>query len=492
MDREIVSMTIPADAGYFPAVRHAATRCAQGMGFPEEEIGRICLALEEALQGAIAFGYGGEGDTVDLVLARTGTGLRMVLRSLGLPLDEERLPQYDPGVAADRQDTTGLSFHLVRSMVDTVSLAFLGDGRREVSLLKRLPAAPPAREAPGKARPRRAGAERRTVQTSLRLAVPDDAEDIARLALSSHGTLMFNEHIYYPERVRSMLASGEMTSAVTVTDEGRIIGHGALVDLSHGTGLEELTYGFVDPGFRSQGSATKMVELLAAGAGERGVQVMVSFAVTSHVHSQRAVENQGFKECALLLAASPSATHWDGGADELPGRIGNLFYARSLGEVRPLELYPPARHRDMAAAIYAHRGVPVRMGDAPGATEPEGVSRLETEADFKEGWATIIVETYGRDCEAQVRAHLDNAREGGACVVQLLLPLPDPFTAQACGRFEDLGFFFGGVGPGPGCVEYLVLQRMTATDPGYDGVHLASDFGRELLAYIRSCDPSEG
>jgi len=63
----------------------------------------------------------------------------------------------------------------------------------------------------------------------IRLAVPEDAEDIARIAMLSHGSILFHEDIYYPARVREMIQSKQMVSVVAVTDDNTLFGHGALV-----------------------------------------------------------------------------------------------------------------------------------------------------------------------------------------------------------------------------------------------------------------------
>ena len=487
-ETELLTLSVPADTGYFPAIMLAVRECASKLGFEATECDRICLALEEAMQNAIAYGYGGTRDKLRISLIRASTGLKIILASRGLALDEEQLPRYDPALAHAGQDTTGLGFHLIKEMVDTVSLSVLDDGHREISMLKRL-SVQRVRDADedsveGGVVSR---GEREGVQHTLRLAEPGDAETISRLALRAHGTVMFNEHIYYPDRVRAMIESGEMVSAVAVAESGGIMGHGALVVPASGSVIEELTYGFVDDRFRSRGCASELARFLMAGATARGAYALVAFAVTSHVYSQRAIELLTFKECALLLATSPATWHWDDGDGEQPGRIGNLVYIKHLRKPEAMDVHVPLRHRDMVGKIFAHRGVPARFMDISERVEPTGQSQFFTEASFKEGWALIGIQAYGADSEALVRGRLENACASQLPVIQLMLPLRSPATLFMCERFEAMDFFFAGVGTGQDCSENIILQYVNEADPGYDSVQVLSDFAKELLGYVRSC-----
>ncbi|MBU1004066.1 MAG: GNAT family N-acetyltransferase [Proteobacteria bacterium] len=491
-ETELITLSIPADADYFPCVKFSARECATRLGFPPRDCDRICLALEEAMLDAIRFGYGGEHDRLHISLARASMGLKMLLKSRGLALERENLPKYNPSFAQQGQDLTGLSFHLIQKMVDTVSLTVQDDGQIELSMLKRLHVQRIKDEAetdtPRDGTPR---AEHAIEQYSLRLATPGDADAISRLALRAHGTVLFSEQIYYPERVREMIATGEMVSAVAVTQSG-VMGHGGLVVQDSDGCIEELTYAVVDSRVRGQGCATDMARFLIDGARERGVYALQCFAVTSHVHSQRAIEHLDFRECALLLGTSSPARHWDHDDGERPNRIGNLLYTKFLQPTEPMRLHVPARHREMIGKLFALRSGPVSFVDTQVDALPTEKTQLTTHADFKEGWALITIKTYGADAVAQVQSQLANAVSGNLPVVQLMLPLSDPCTATLCERFEALGFFFAGVGTGPDRGENLILQYLNGIEPGFDSVYVHSDIAKELVEYVRGCEAKRG
>lgn len=485
----LVSLVLPAEDLYFPVGLQAARLCAGRLGFADADVDRICLALEEALRDALAFGYGGVSSRLEIELSRTGLAFQLVVRSSGLPLDTARLPKYDPARARDHVDTAGLGALLIESCMDKVAYSTLGADKRELCMQKFLPAQPVADEspcgapAPARSKPRQ-GARAELV---VRLARPEDADGISRLALSSHGTLMFNEQIYYPDRVREKLASGEMLSVVGVGGEGELLGHAALVLKEPGALLGELTYLFVDQRAHGQGFGGRSAALLLQIARERGLLVVFCLAVTSHVLSQAPMPSLGFFDCALLLACSPASRAKDACSE--PGRIGILVFMLPLRPWPEITVYAPAQHRHMLERIFAHAQMPVRFCAAPPQAQlPEGGGRMHVEGDFKEGWIFFSVSEYGADTREEVAAQLQQACAKGFPSIQLLLPLSDPATPGFVEHFESLGFFFGGVCQVDVSGQKFVLQYLNNVAGDYDNVHIHSEFGRELKDYVRSCD----
>ncbi len=279
-------LNLPASAAYIPIATFSAKNCAQNIGFPGEDVNRISLAAEEAFAHALEFGYGGDHESLQITISRTSLGIRLAVRFHGLPLEIKNLPKYDPAKAMAHGDVTGISLLLIEKMLDKASFATDSDGFRTVSIEKILPTQMVDELAIPKSPKTPSGA----VENTLRLANPEDAEAISRLAFQSHGNVLFSEHIYYPGRVREMIATGEMVSIVFETnDTQEVIAHGALLKNAPDSQVEEMTFGIVSPKFRSQGGATAMAEFLEKNAVDRGIYAIEVFAVTSHVHSQRSV-----------------------------------------------------------------------------------------------------------------------------------------------------------------------------------------------------------
>ncbi|MFP4084209.1 MAG: ATP-binding protein [Desulfonatronovibrio sp.] len=503
---DVITIHLPADTRLVSAAVAALREYSAGIGFGEPDISRISLALEEAFCYAVSMGYGTDRDTVRVILGRTALGLRMTLTSRGIPLDEEALPRYDPKRLHLDGDMTGIHSHLVRSTVDKAVFSILKGNRRKIILFKNLPPAKdhsPAEQScpiPEKSKP----------TTTLCLAGPGDAEGIARLALRSHGSLLFNVDIYYPDRVREMLEQGEMHSMVVKTPQGEILGHGALVAEAAGALVEEITFGMVDKRLRGQNCSNELADALLADARERGLHGVFALAVCNHDLSQRSVLRAGFGECALMMAASPPSKSWSRAQEQSrvklePSRIANLVLIRFLQKTRAVPLFPPRNHQDMINRIHQHLGLPetsqglqsgLKCQESRKAGDPglgglqAGQVRLRVETDIREGWAWIVVLKYGLDAVVQVEEQLRRLCSQNMPVIYMMLPLEAPATAAITKPLEDKGFFFSGITFCPEGREYLALQYVSA-DPGFDRVQVHSPFARELLNYVRDCSLSQ-
>ncbi|MFH1913220.1 MAG: ATP-binding protein [Pseudomonadota bacterium] len=481
-----LSFMFPARADYLPIAVFTAKECAISTGFPEDDINRICLAIEETVLHALEFGYGGPQDSLQIEISRTSFGLRLAVRFHGLPLEIEQLPRYDPSRALEFGDVTGISLLLIEKMMDKASFSIQPGGQRTVSMEKFLPAQLASKE------PLSQGESRQHVNedTTLRLATPDDAEAISRMAFLSHGAVLFNEHIYYPDRVREMIYAKEMTSIVLETKHNHeVFGHGALVKHFPDAVVEEMTYGFVNQKFRSQGGASSMAAFLEDNAIRRGLYAIQVYAVTNYIHSQRSVLKNNYKETGLLVDTSPASHSW-GKTDSGKQRIGNIIFVKYMKEMQKKQIFVPDHHRQMVEQIYAHHDVSIQMNDRITDTP---VLNCETNlwglSGFKEGWAMIGIIEYGDDVLAQVADRLKHACAQGIISIQLGLPLGNPATKVMTASFEDMGFFFAGVGPDPEGHENLILQYINSTDVDYDSIHAHSELAQDIKQYVQACDP---
>lgn len=492
---DVVSITFPSKQSLIPVFGAAIREYSLLAGFSSKDAQRLCLAFEEASSYAISLGFGREDDVLRVRLSRNTIGLEMVVRSKGLPLEDEALPAFDPQRFFAAGDDTGLHSFLARQMVDRITFSLQEDGEREIRLVKHWTARESEQDKVKEKRalPRKSSTgppKRRTLTShTVRLSKPEDAEDIARLVLRAHGAVFFNEAIYYPARVREMLEQGEMVSVVAETAGGELMGHCALVADTPGARVRELTYTFLDTRFKSPGVNEDVFAFIIESARTLGLCAMSSLAVTNHIHSQRNLLYQGFKESALFLAASPVSKSLQEKDGHNPGRIANIVFLNYLYGDHEALFHVPDRHRPMVRQIFQHLGKKNRFGDVSGHGLPEGPAQIHSESDLKEGWTWISVIQYGYDILKQVGDLLALSCGQGIPVAHISLPLADPATDAVTDMVEKMGFFLAGVGLDDHGKEVLLLQYLHGVDPDFDSIHLASPFGRELLEYLRTIYP---
>ena len=102
------------------------------------------------------------------------------------------------------------------------------------------------------------------------------------------------------------------------------------------------------------------------------------------------------------------------------------------------------------------------------------------------GWseASIRVTAYGPDLPALVRARLRELclqRVDWICVD---LPLSHPGAGLFFAALETLGFFFAGVIPDLADDDVLRLQYLNEVEADVESAQIASEFGKELFAYV--------
>ena len=72
------------------------------------------------------------------------------------------------------------------------------------------------------------------------------------------------------------------------------------------------------------------------------------------------------------------------------------------------------------------------------------------------------------------------------------MKLTDPLTAKYTTEFEKMGFFFAGILPRSNTNDELILQYLNNYTIDFDQLKIASEKGREILAYVKECSKLSG
>ena len=148
------------------------------------------------------------------------------------------------------------------------------------------------------------------------------------------------------------------------------------------------------------------------------------------------------------------------------------------------EVYLPVAYQETAQRVIEHSGLRRIIQDASEREMPPS-SRVSVSVRQDHNLAFMRVEEPGADLGELVRLRLRELCLHRVDCIYVDLPLTHPATAQAGARLKDLGFFFGGLIPeahgGAAGGDILRLQYLNNVEIKPDGVHTASDFGRELL-----------
>ena len=229
--------------------------------------------------------------------------LRLTGRQVMVRVSDQRMPQWGAGGTACRSD------QLVReSRLDGFRRGEQGNQGNWTECVLNLPAR--AGEGTPDLEPAASASASGQVLPDiatlvLRALRADDAEALVRLIYRVYGYSYAIPEFYSPEAVRQALQAGSLSGIVAITDAGEVVGHVAVIpDAPYLTA--EVGRLAVDPRYRGQKLASRLVEQALQQGARAGLPVLWGECVANHPASQRAFLAAGGVEVGLLLDAFPT------------------------------------------------------------------------------------------------------------------------------------------------------------------------------------------
>lgn len=122
------------------AVREFVSVAARESGFPDDEVSKIALAVDEACTNIIKHAYKFDPTKEISVTVKNKTGaLEIVITDTGIGFDPSRLQSPDMKEYLTHYRHGGLGVYLMKSLMDKVEFKINAGRRNEVHLTKYLP-----------------------------------------------------------------------------------------------------------------------------------------------------------------------------------------------------------------------------------------------------------------------------------------------------------------------------------------------------------------
>ena len=136
MTEQRVSYTLDSSLETIDNAEEKATRIATELGFPDDEIMQISMAVREGAVNAVLHGNAYAADKkVILAFERTGSDLIITIRDQGPGMDLSKIP--NPLAPENLLKTSGRGIFLMRSFMDVVEIRPSQTGT-ELKLIKRV------------------------------------------------------------------------------------------------------------------------------------------------------------------------------------------------------------------------------------------------------------------------------------------------------------------------------------------------------------------
>lgn len=477
-ERQIARIGLAAERDYLTAALGFVREVAGHVGLGTRDVAGLARAVEDVCLNVIEHGFEpGQPASFDVVILRRPGQLVVAVEDRGLPFDWSRLEAGTGSALAAPSLTAG---------IDDVRFVNLGTRGNRVEIVKRLPFDHIESYIAGKgAAPVAASTEPSTAPVTVRSMTPDDAIAVARCTYAVYGYTVPDDYLYFPDRIREMLQGGLLEVCVGATPDGEIVSCLTREVARPGAPVGYLGEGMVDPRFRGHRLLEQMLAFVQHRTAEQGMLGLYAEAVTVHPFSQKSNLALGFTETGIQLAdEAPTVVFKQIDGAAAPKRTATVLSFLKTNEDSRRAVYPPTHHRAMIQRIYERGRFERHFEAGPEPAAFPSAAQLSVEVFPKWSEASLHVTAYGADLADLVRFRLRELRFRRIDWISLDLPLSHPGAQQLCAPIEALGFFFAGVIPELVGDDVLRLQYLNEVEADLDSVQLASDFGKELFAYV--------
>jgi serine/threonine-protein kinase RsbW len=480
--QQIARITIQAKTEFLPAVAGFIQEISMKLGLIRDDIDRLQLVIEEACINVIEHAFDPEEQgSFDVVILRKPGQVVVAVEDRGLPFDCKKF---------DIEKESGLGFMLMKAFADEIHFINLGRYGKRVEIIKNLHYKDIEEFISEEEKQENVALSpvSTDIPTTVRLMKPDESVNLARCVYRCYGYTYANDDIYLPEKMREFIDSGLQISHVAVNPDGEIIGHIAIRRDSPDSLLGERVQAVVDPCYRGHGLLRKLGMSSTAYAKETGMFGVYSEAVTVHPYSQKAALAGGACEIGILLGFTPATMSFKNiEEDQRQQRQAALLLYTRFNEELLRDIYLPFHHQSIIRRIYEKNGIKRNIGNALDSEEHMHVlpnSQINVRVKAEASRAFMHVVQYGSDLEELVKFRLRELCLQKIDCIYIDLPLSHPATPKFCASLEMLGFFFAGIIPEISDGDALRLQYLNNVDINTEKTEIASDFGKELFAYV--------
>ncbi len=119
--RNLLAIKLPAKLGNLGRWMEAVSECAREQGVDQKKIGKIQLALEEALVNICTYAYPEEPGNAEVSCQQDNSRFIIEIIDSGIPFDMTSIPAPDLPSSIEKRKIGGLGIFLIKRMADEVS-----------------------------------------------------------------------------------------------------------------------------------------------------------------------------------------------------------------------------------------------------------------------------------------------------------------------------------------------------------------------------------
>jgi hypothetical protein len=323
-------------------------------------------------------------------------------------------------------------------------------------------------------------------ETTFRALAPGEGNRLSKAIRVAYGDSYDVRWVYDPAEVDARLEAGIYVSWIAESADSELLCHEGMSLAAADDAVGHSGQAVTMPVARGRHLFTRTKQHLMDWARERGLAGMFSEATAAHPYSQRANLELGAHETGFLLGWIPASVDNDAATDHRPRRQSAALFYTKLNDGHERPVYAPERHREIVGKTLELCELRGKLTEPPADAAIPERTQLHVEIEDDHNLAVITAKQPGADLEAAVAAerhHLFHRKHLDA--IYLDLPLENPATALLADHLERLGVSYAGIFPNPQTTgDVLRMQSLHRARITADDLSVASDHGRELLAYV--------
>lgn len=132
------TMTFPGKYESLPAISDFITQFARDIGFDEDGVYAVELAVDEACTNIIEHAYKHQDGKIVCKCTKINNGIKIVLEDQGRTFDPGTVPEVDPTLPLEKLSPRGAGIFLMRKMMDEVRFEFFPEKGNVLTMVKHM------------------------------------------------------------------------------------------------------------------------------------------------------------------------------------------------------------------------------------------------------------------------------------------------------------------------------------------------------------------
>lgn len=464
-----VNLNLPAHHYAITIIQQILCTQAKSWCFETAKIQQMELAVEEAITTILQLIHGDgvldihtpSAGHFDVKISALENALQLRITDYDLPYDLSMIPFFSPSEVENKEDNMGLSFYLLRQMVDGLRVHHPGINGQSLELEWYFTAGQLSQQIEQKPSPHIVPTEAVSQTIQIRALQDQDAIYLARLMHQNYGYSYVNPDLYIAERICLRRHDGRLTSVVALDETEQLVGHCALMKSEPNSTVVELGAAVVSPNKQGLGIFNMLWQSLEDQLPNRQEQLACVHAVTCHPYTQKTVLRHDYVISGLMLGYTPTSIQFKSVSNQNNEERGSVYYCcKLLKPSASLDVYLPKEDKALVLRLAKQLQMPLHCIEIDLPPQDKGISEFNYVLETSLNSVFLTCENWSSDGPDALRKLWKYLCRERIDVIYISIDLTQTHAPILARYLRELGFISGGFVPYMPYPATLLLQYL--------------------------------